>query len=584
MANAEKILAKYKRAKEKRQHKDSVWNELDLFDRGEQWSASHTPPWVPRSVTNYIHLVKTTKRASLAIENPVGKLRALSPFDIESIESLQKIYEHEWRSVGARKVIREVIETAKLLGTGIMQLYWEENTGVLGGTNTRFEGKIMARQIDPASFYPDPMAFTLEDCQFVHIVERKHVAWLKKHPLFKAKMGDVDERDVALEERGEIYSRDYGSTAKGIIDFHTHYEKIPLSDEGGFKYKVTYLAGDKIVHVIEDLQPRCYPFSILYDYPQRQDFWGKGTCEIILENQKIINKVESMIALLGTMFQNPQKVVHRKAGINPEELRRYGSAPGHTWISNIDPARSIHWVTPPSIPQPLFNLAEQAKQNIREITGLTEAYMGQNVGSLQTSSGVHSLIERATLRDRDQMYDLELFIEDFSRKLIKFVTTKYDETRYAVVLKDKYDDDFEFLPFVGTDYNMMDFDFVIDVSAKAPISRAKQRDDMTNLLNIQGQYGFQPPVITPQEFVKSQEYANVDELLERMREDELRNRTAEALQVAQMMMMAMQQGIPEEEAQSMAMAMIEQMDAQGGIGSASVNSGDIQMQQQGVAL
>ena len=95
-----------------------------------------------------------------------------------------------------------------------------------------------------------------------------------------------------------------------------------------------------------------------------------------------------------------------------------------------DPSRAIYHVIPPQIPQSLFNLYETAKANIREITGLNEAYLGENVGSLQTSQGVNSLIERATMRDRDQLKDLEDAVENITRLLVAFITTKYDAPRF----------------------------------------------------------------------------------------------------------------------------------------------------------
>src|SRR6185437_3143556 len=108
------------------------------------------------------------------------------------------------------------------------------------------------------------------------------------------------------------------------------------------------------------------------DYPQRQDFWGMSTCEIILDNQKLINKVESIIALIGTLLQNPQKIIRKQSGINPADATKYGSTPGHVFVSNIPVEQAMKWQEPPQIPQTLFSLAEQARMNIREITGLTE--------------------------------------------------------------------------------------------------------------------------------------------------------------------------------------------------------------------
>ena len=242
-------------------------------------------------------------------------------------------------------------------------------TTVLGAEGMRYEGEIKVREIDPATFYPDPNAFCLEECEYIAVRERKPLAWLKKHPLFKEKMSDVTTDTSSVpEERGEIYNRDYTTEqSNGLVDFTSYYEKTP-NDEGGFTYTVTYLAGNKVILDKQQLEPNRYPFAILYDFPQRQDFWAKSTCEFILDNQKIINKIESIIAMIGTLMQNPQKILHNQSGINPDEVAMFGNAPGHTFVSNMPGQQAITYIEPPQIPQVLFNMLENAKANIREIT------------------------------------------------------------------------------------------------------------------------------------------------------------------------------------------------------------------------
>lgn len=560
---SKEITARFRRAKEVRDRKNELWQELDAFDRGEQWDLTGSvPKWVPKPVTNFIHLIKTYKRASLAIENPVAQIRAQSPSDVEMASEMQRIVDWTWKKVKARMTIRECIETTKLLGTSIAMIYWDENTGVRGGTGGLYEGEIRLQQVDPASFYPDPNAFTLDDCEFVHVVERKPIAWLKKHPLFSEGMSKVEEREVSPEEKGEIYHRD-NTEKKGLIDFHQHFEKIPLED-GGFKYSVTYLAGETEIHHISELEPDCYPFVVYYDFKQRQDFWGISTCQLILDNQKLINKIESIIAIIATLLQNPQKIVHKASGINPNEVAQYGGAPGKVWVSNIDPKLAMAWQDLPQIPQALFNALETAKQNIREITGLTEAYTGQSVGSLQTSGGVNALIDRSTMRDRDQMYDLEVFIEDLTVKMIKFITTYYEDERFLRITDDKTGKD-QFISFLGTNYADIDFEISVDVSGKAPINRMKQKEEAEKLLNIQGQYQFDPPVITPQEYIRESDFDNKNERLARMKKDEelaqlktIESQLAMLQEVTTMMFEAKESGVPDQDVAQAGMAMLQQ--------------------------
>ena len=564
----DKIMAKFEKAKQKRMQKDSLWKELDAFDRNEQWDLNNSPSWLPKPVTNFVHLVKYTKRAAFAVDNPAGKLRPMTPAGVEPVKLLNKAYEDTVERIKMRKVVRENIETAKLLGTAIAQMYWDESaegrmgTTILGDEGFQYEGEIRIKEIQPSTFYPDPNAFSIEDCEYIFVRERKPLEWVKKHPKFKDTWSKEEESAAKddKEDRGEIYLRDYDTAqGDGLITFTSFYEK-KMNDEGGFTYTVTYLAGEKIL-LEEPLRPNRYPFGILYDFKQRQDFWAMSTCEFILDNQKIVNKVESIITMIGILLQNPQKIVSRSSGINPKEVARYGNSPQTVWTSNdADPSRSIHYVQTPQIPIVLFNLLEQAKQNIREITGLTESYMGQNVGSLQTSSGVQALIDRSTMRDRDQMYDIELYIEDLTHLLIDFMTEFYEEERLIRVMG-KNEDDITFIPFVGTDFKDLSYDVMVDVSAKAPITRMREMQDAKELLNLQGQYGQQygVQVIKPQEAIEMMNMTRGEQIIERMNMEEMQNKVQEAMQVAQMIAEAQQQGVPNEEVLQMAQAMFEQM-------------------------
>jgi hypothetical protein len=585
--NVEKIMERFKKARDKRQgDRDEIWKELDAFDRGEQWSLKgDSPSWTPKPVTNYVHLVKYTKRAALAIENPTGKLRPNSPLDMEKIDQLQKVYEFEWEKVGLRKFIREAIETSKLLGTAITQLAWQENY-IGGGTGAKFEGKIVARSVDPATFYPDPTAFTIEDCRYIHIAERKTLDFIKQVSIFKDKYNEVKSAMRNLDGntyRGEIYSREYNvGQSSDILDFHTHYEKV-ANEEGGYTYKVHYIAAGVHLHTIEDLRPNRYPFAILHDFPQRQAFWAKSSCEFILDNQKLINKLESIIATIGLLLQNPQKIVSKESGINPREVAKYGNAHGHVFVANGQPSMAMAWQNPPAIPQSLFNLLENARSNIREITGLSESYMGQSVGSLQTSSGVDSLIERSTLRDRDQMFDVEMYVEDLSRLMLAFITEFYTEER--IIRIDKPEEKLpenrtEWVSFIGQDFADLEFDFELDVSAKAPISRMRQQREVEKLLTIQGQYQFKTPVITPQEYIKISEFTDGEAILKRMDTDEMRNKVEEAFQVAQQIQKGLELGVTEDAIKEKALEMFKMFE-EGGTGSTadSSTSGEMQMRQ-----
>jgi hypothetical protein len=581
---ANEILAKFKKAKTKREARETIMKELDAFDRNQQWDLQNAPAWLPKPITNFVHLVKLTKRAALSIDNPTGKLRAVSPNGKQRVDALDQAFQFTWERIKARKVVRENIETSKLLGAGFAHVYWNESkegkmgTTVLGDKGHRYEGEIEIRQIDPANVYPDPSAFCLEDCRYVAIMERKSKDWINNQPKFKTNEDIESASGSDPAERGEIYNRDYVTESDGLVNFLSFYEKKP-NGEGGYTYTVTYLAGEKILHS-QPLKPNRYPFAMLKDYPQRQDFWPMSTCEFILDNQKIINKVESIIAMIGTLMQNPQKIVHAQSGIDPKEVAMFGNAPGHTFVANMIGSQAITYIEPPQIPQVLFNMLENAKANIREITGLSEAYMGQSVGSLQTSSGVNSLIERSTMRDRDQMYDIEIYIEDLSKLILDFMVTYYDQPRTIRIMGEN-PNEYDFEWFTGTEFADLEYDIALDVSSKAPLTRMKEMQDAKELLNMQGQYGFATPIITPQEAIDMMDFANKAEIIKRMDLDEMKNKEAEITNILDMSFDALAKGASPQQVHEMALQMVNEMQGGEGTGSTS-NSNNVQMAQAGV--
>lgn len=53
------------------------------------------------------------------------------------------------------------------------------------------------------NFFPDPTAFTLEDCRYVVIAERKTKNWIKTQTKLNKGVDDVKDSASSSEDRGE---------------------------------------------------------------------------------------------------------------------------------------------------------------------------------------------------------------------------------------------------------------------------------------------------------------------------------------------------------------------------------------------
>jgi hypothetical protein len=321
-----------------------------------------------------------------------------------------------------------------------------------------------------------------------------------------------------------------------MVTLHTHWDR---EFKGGkWTYNCTYYLkeADFILLRLEDIKPAEFPFAVLYDEEEEAEFFGSSTAMDILENQKIINKLDQTASILGVLHQNPQKVVLRESGINAQELARTGTLPGKVWTSNVDASKAISVVQPMDIPKSLFELKDRKENDIKESVGVTEAYTGQSVGSLTTSTGVDSLIERATIRDKDKMIQIDEFVERISHLIVTFILYKWQDKRPITTTGPNGQPQYEeYQPISGDIAEQLEWRVKSDVYAKAPVTQATKRQQADQLIQLQGQFQFDPPLITVQEWIKFQDFENKEEILWRMQQDQARKNAQEAQNLSDQM-------------------------------------------------
>lgn len=526
------ILAEFEKMKQNRAKYDVKWKELDAFDRGEQWDLTTIPmpKWVPRPVTNFIYVVKSVKKASLVDSVVEGTLLPLSPEDAEKVDILNKAKQSKWKQLGVANIIRETAGRAILLGTGVTFIGYNPNV-IGGGTNTRYEGELVIKAIDPSGFYIDPIAFDIKGARYCATASRVSYDYIKEHfKVPKDKEAKIKGTHTTQDNGGEIYNRDYATNQEDAVTLLTFYYR---NEVGRIGY--VYLANGVEVGDEKDSYMTEFPFAILYNIKQINDFWGKSICELVLDNQKLVNKVESIIASMGAMLQNPPTYVSVESGIDMKKYAKYRNAPATVWGVHGDPRTAVYIPPLPEIPATLLQLNEVAKNNIKEIAGLTEAYMGDSVGSLTTSTGVNSLINRSKIRDKDQQFELNTYVEQLTRLIVNtLLDTMVGERTFRV----DYDDPnteklYEFITMNPQEFKGIKYDFWINTHASAEQTPEKMQEDAMQAMQMQLQFQPAVPIITPEEFIKSMNWSDTfkDAILKRMREDDIENQKNKVIEI-----------------------------------------------------
>ncbi len=587
---------RYRKAEDSVYQKHRLWAELDMFDRGEQWKNASIPAWVAKPVTNYVRYIRQLKRANLASAISKANFLPLNPQYSEQVDRLQKAYDHVWDVENVAYTIRNIIDRGLLQGTAIAYVYNDDS--YVGGVykapfdpmNQLYSGKICVKRIPIANFFPDPDAYEVSQCKFIEVTEILPLANVKNNPEFKKyceengtgkklKALNINNLGISDDESGTIYQRESnplnnGLNVKGdeMVTLHAHWERI-YQEDGTWRLDCTYYLRqlDFILLKRTDIKPNVYPFAEYVDEHEENTIWGTSVIMDILENQKIINRTAQIAAIIATLHQNPQKVVARESGINASDLAKTGTLPGKVWTTNSDPRSSIVNLDPPDIPRGVFELEDRLKADMKDMVGLNEAYVGNSVGSLTTSTGVNSLIERATVRDKDKMMQIDRFVEKLSNLIALTILYKWKDQRPMAMTQPNGMQDFDtFQPFDDWEMDNMEWRVRSDVYARAPITQASKRQQADQMMQMQGQFQYNPPIITPEEWIQQQDFENKEDTLRRMEEDRVKMEQQQAqdmagliTQNAEMLHQMMMQGVPPEQIQQQAYMMAQQMLGQG---------------------
>lgn len=572
------------------------WRTIDMFDRAEQWKNAPIPPWISRPNTNLVRYIRTMKRANLFQNIPKPNFNAIEETDEELIRDLQLAHDHVWEEQKVDLTIRKIGDRSLLYGTGVAWVYVDESTDGkyfgeddkdLAKLNKLYEGKIKVERVKVGNFFIDPSAYSIEEARFCEITKTMPLSAIKNNKAFRNYAGKQlqeltrESLDNEMEANGDIFDRYNVKSNNPSIDdgknnnvtLHIRFDKYTNAN-GAEQLDITYYLENCPYFLLryEDVKPSCYPFAILYDEEEENDFWGTSTAMDVIDNQKIISKAQQAAATTVTLHQNPQRVVQRESGISPTELARTGTLGGKVWQSNIP--NPIEILPHPDIPKGNFDLTQNLLQLTKDMAGINEAYTGNSVGSLTTSTGVNSLIGRATIRDQDKSIQINEFVEQISYLIVCMIIEHWQDQRPIMSTNDDGTVERSTYEPVKFDLRNIHYRLKCDVYAKSPVTQETKSQQADTLMQFQGQYQFDPPIITPEEWINMKDFPNKLKILERMKNDREKKKQGESAQLTQQIMQVMEgaskmrgQGIAEpkimEQVQQMITQIIEQTQSTG---------------------
>lgn len=367
---------------------------------------------------------------------------AVFPAD-EAAYKMQKTIHDQMGQTNFQRECRRSVWQTVVLGTGVMKGPLTFNETSYKYVKDEFTGKTIAEPIvksKPKSFYvsawnfyPDPLATSMDECEYVierHLYNKSSLSKLRYYEGFDKEVIDFileneptnrtqeyweeairDVEDMSVDNRYEV-KEFWGTVNREMLE--------PLQDMLGddleegldqFQINAWVCNGYLLRLVINPLVPQRIPYYVVPFEEHNEQLWGISLVENMADTQELINTHYRMMVDNLAFAGNAVFVVNESL-ISPDEnaemypgkvIRVQGGAPGQAFFGQTFPNTS----------QSHMMALDKARQFADEVSGQPSYSYGgvATTGSNRTASGISMLMSAAAgnIRQVVKNFDEYLF-------------------------------------------------------------------------------------------------------------------------------------------------------------------------------
>lgn len=377
----------------------SAWNN-------ELYEDKKVPSYRTNHVSNFIYSSIESMRPILFDNNPRFEAIPVTPEAMDYSNDITTVLDYEWERTNMQEKLLSNSVYTFALGTSIIFLPYVYSDDYNGNV----DGDVTPIPISPFNLYPDPLATSVEDAEYIIYADYKHVNVLKsKYPdkaddligsdvLYSELVNDRD-RDAHIDNQVlvlEVWCRDYTTIEDEKED---EYGNITVKKKRKYPKGRVIITAPELNLVLED-KPNPYrsgrfPFFLFKDIDVPFQFWGEGECKWLLSPQQQANDLYNQIIDNAKSTANMQWIIDKNAGIAKGELT---NRPG--LIIRKNPGTDVHRESPPAMPMYVQQMIDTLKSDIEVISGIHDVTRGQTPSGVQSAAAIVALQEAAQTRIR----------------------------------------------------------------------------------------------------------------------------------------------------------------------------------------
>jgi hypothetical protein len=541
---ARKYITKFHKARNFNRDRADAYAELLAFYQGNQHllkTYNTKQPWVVNMNTPYAAVAIDKRVGSLLANDYIGDLLPLSEKDIETLDAVEAFYHKEWERMGMDALVRESISQSSVVRESYIHIYYNKDK-VYGGTSNKRQGVLEAYNIDPAAVYIDPTARHIKDARFIFITGRisKDEAIIK-YPKLKDALNGGDS--FTAEDRGEVYKdNDYLTEQDDVLTKLTYYGKTA---DG--KIERVELVNNIIVKEPFIMELTRFPLAQMRWKKASQSCYGLSLMDEVLSMQKALSAIDSAITNTAIAYAAPSMMVREGCGIDPKMLALTIGAPGAVYCVKGDLDNALRPVVPPKIDDKILSIKADYEQKIDKITGNTQEFQG-NLGTAgNTKGGANAAIDRAKIIEVKVLKNIGEFVDDATNIMIEHIVYLYPNEVFSVYdgksLNGK-DHKFKTIKIPNAKkLEHMQFKFYIELDTKTPYNKARQKEALLEMFQIERQYDTPIKSVTISDIIKNSDLENKDEIISRFNNLTFQDAQTKAETIADLTAQAAQFGI-----------------------------------------
>lgn len=369
----------------------SAWNG-DLFEN------KHLPSYRTNHVSNFIYSSIESMRPILFDNNPRFEAIPVTTEAMDYSNDVTTVLDYEWERTNMQEKLLANSVYTFAIGTSIIFLPYTYSDKKENG----IDGDVDPTPVSPFNIYPDPLATSVEDAEYIIYAEYVHEGKLrKKYPEYK---DEIIGQAITYSEL--VNDRDRNSNIHDQVLLLEMWcrDYTEVDNEDGEKKK-KYPRGRVIVCapdlgiVFEDKQNPYktgrFPFFLFKDIDVPFQFWGEGEVKWLLSPQNQANDLYNQIIDNAKSTANMQWIIDKNAGIAKGELT---NRPG--LIIRKNPGTEVKRESPPSMPMYVQQMIDTLKADIEVISGIHDVTRGQTPSGVQSAAAIVALQEAAQTRIR----------------------------------------------------------------------------------------------------------------------------------------------------------------------------------------